>query len=284
MTGFARAAGRDEALAWWWEVKSVNGRGLDVRCRLPAGFAALEAAARAAVAARFARGNVTLSLQIESSGGARLAVNRRALDQLAGLVRALGGEPRLDTLLTVRGVVEPAEETPSEAIRSEREARLLAGLEESLDALAAARREEGRRLARVLDDQLSQIADLARAAAEAAAAQPRAIRERLHDKVAALLAAAPALSEDRLAQEVALLLAKADVSEEIDRLAAHIAAARELLAGDGPIGRRLDFLTQELNREANTLCAKAAELDLTRVGLELKAVIEQFREQVQNIE
>ncbi len=290
MTGFARGTGRDGRLAWSWEAKSVNSRGLDIRCRFPTGMDSLEPGARRAAAERFGRGSVVLSLQTDSAGGeARLRINRAALEQLVAIVDELRGEvdaapPSIDGLLGIRGVVELADEEETDAERERRGAAILATLDETLDALAAARREEGAHLATVLSGQLDTIAGLADAAAENAALQPEALRRRLKERVAEVLDAVPPLTEERLGQEVALLLVKADVREEVDRVRAHLAAARELLAGGGPCGRRLDFLCQEFNREANTLSSKAADIELTRIGLALKAAIEQFREQVQNVE
>jgi len=286
MTGFARTEAGHGPYAWTWEGRSVNSRSLDLRVRLPAGFDRLEPTVRAEAGQRFKRGSVTVGLSMaRGETTTRLRVNRDLLDQVLAISRELvqaGAEPpRLDALLAVRGVIEPVEEE-EQADASQLDTALLRSLGTMLDDLALARAEEGARLATVLDEHLDHIA--ARAAGAAAAAQPDALRARLRQLVAELLDAAPALPEERLAQEAALLVGKADVREEIDRLGAHIDQARTLLAGGGAVGRRLDFLCQELNREANTLCSKAADVELTRVGLDLKAAIEQFREQVQNIE
>jgi uncharacterized protein (TIGR00255 family) len=290
MTGFARAAGHDESLSWTWEIKSVNGRSLDMRFRLPAGFDRVEAAARDLVAQRFKRGSFTGTLvlaRVGSGGGWR--VNRELIDQLLSLHqdfagRIAPGPPRLDALLAVRGVVEQVEGAESEAAAERRLSHLIASFEEALGALAAARAAEGARLLGVLGEHLDGIAALAEEAGASAALQPAALGARLREQLAALRQDEPALSEERIAQEAAMLVAKADVREELDRLKAHVGAARELLAQKEAVGRRLDFLCQEFNREANTLCSKAAELELTRIGLALKAAIEQFREQVQNVE
>jgi uncharacterized protein (TIGR00255 family) len=288
MTGFARAEAACGPHAWTWEGRSVNSRSLDLRVRLPAGFDRLEPTVRAEAGWRFKRGSVTVNLSMaRGETTTRLRVNRDLLDQVLAISRELAqagaAPPRLDALLAVRGVIEPVEQE-QQADAGEVDAALLASLGTMLDDLALARAEEGARLAAVLDDHLDRIAALARAAGAAAAAQPEALRARLRQLVAELLDAAPALPEERLAQEAALLVGKADVREEIDRLGAHIDQARTLLSGGGAIGRRLDFLCQELNREANTLCSKAGDVELTRIGLDLKATIEQFREQVQNIE
>ncbi|MEE8274959.1 MAG: YicC/YloC family endoribonuclease [Alphaproteobacteria bacterium] len=290
MTGFARGTGQDGPLTWTWEVKSVNGRGLDIRCRLPNGMDSLDPAVRRAVGERFKRGSIVLMLQTDRAAGeGRLRVNREAFDQLVGLLDDLRGTaktapPSLDGLLRVRGIVDLVDDDETPEVRERHQELMTVSLAETLDALAAARREEGARIATVLDGQIDEIAALAAKAADCAALQPEALRKRLAEQVAEVLATSPPLPEERLAQEVALLLVKADVREEVDRLRAHVAAARELIAEGGPVGRRLDFLCQEFNREANTLCSKAADVELTRIGLDLKAVIDQFREQVQNVE
>jgi uncharacterized protein (TIGR00255 family) len=290
MTGFARAEGEAEGLAWSWELKSVNGKSLDLRFRLPAGFDALELPLRALIGERLKRGSVSTNLTVARTGaGVAPQINRAVLDQVLALVRELGQEieaapPRIDGLLALRGVLESGEELPDPATRERREELLLAGCRKALDSLALMRRAEGARLGTVLTDRVREIADLVAAAEASAATQPDAIRARLEALVAALGDAVPSISEERLAQEASLLVARGDIREELDRLAAHIAAVRELLAEGGAIGRRLDFLCQELNREANTLCSKSADVELTRIGLALKAGIEQLREQVQNIE
>lgn len=291
MTGFARAEVGEGERRWSWEIRSVNGRTLDLRLRLPAGFEALEPLLRQAVPERCRRGNISIQLEAARQGQPqpRYRVNRAALDQVIHAVRDLVGQveaerPRLDGLLALPGVVERVEEEESEAEREARLALLMTGFAEALDGLARMRAEEGARLARIVLDQLGEIENLVERARGLAAAQPEAQKARFRQQVAELLAQVPALSEDRLAQEFALLIAKSDVREELDRLAAHIEAARALVKGGGTVGRKLDFLCQELNREANTICSKSADLDLTGVGLDLKAVVEQLREQVQNIE
>ena len=291
MTGFARAEGHEDDFSWTWEVKSVNGKGLDVRCRLPAGLEGVEQPARARIAKRFRRGNINLALTVrwnQVRGSYR--VNQAVLDDILSLLPEIrerfpdAGPPHVEGLLALRGVIEPVEDEPSEEARQAAETALLAGLDEALESLASMRDQEGARLASVLTTHLDGIGRLCAEAEGLAAAQPDAIKERLRIQVAALLDAIPALPEERLAQEAALLMAKADVREELDRLKAHRDAARDLMGGDGAIGRKLDFLCQEFNREANTLCSKSVDLALTRVGIELKAGVEQLREQVQNIE
>lgn len=293
MTGYARAEGRDAQVSWVWEAKSVNGRGLEMRCRLPSGHDALEVAAREAAARKLKRGNIQMSLNVgRLSEAPAVRVNTELLNQLLMLVDDLGpshqniAPARWDGMLTIKGVLEPAEaeDVDAEAVRAQRETAMRATLEQVLDQLAVMRLSEGGRIQAVLLSQLDEVAQLAERAAICAVLRPEAVRERIRHQVAAVLEAAPALSEERIAQEVALIAVKADVREELDRLRAHVAAARDLIAGGGAVGRKLDFLAQEFNREANTLCSKSSDVELTRVGLDLKAVIDQFKEQVQNIE
>ena len=290
MTGFARAEGRDGTVDWVWEAKSVNGRGLDLRCRLGNGLEALEPALRKAVAARFKRGNVSINLRLaRQAGTSQVRVNRELLDDLialAGEYRGAEGieRPGLDGLLALRGVIEPVDEIEAGEDGAARDKSIAASMEELLDELSAARAAEGASLGDIVGAQLAEMARLSQRAGECAALRPEAAKLRLTAQVAALLeAGAPAL-EERLAQELAILAVKSDVREELDRLATHIAAAGALLSEGGAVGRKLDFLSQELNREANTLCAKSNDVQLSDIGLELKAVIDQFREQVQNIE
>ena len=288
MTGFARAQDEATGMSWVWEVKSVNGRAFDLRLRLAPGFDALEPELRALMAQRFRRGNFSANLAITRTTPPALRINREALSQLVTLINELSGEieaapPRLDGLLALRGVVETVEDEDETVIEARRQA-VLAGWHAALDRLADARAEEGTRIAALLGSQLDEMAALVTAAADCAAAQPAALRERLRTVLANLADLMPSMPEERVAQEVALLATRADIREEIERLRAHIEQASELLQQGEAVGRRLDFLCQELNREANTLCSKSADIELTRIGLALKAVIEQFREQVQNIE
>ncbi|PPR24354.1 MAG: hypothetical protein CFH39_00030 [Alphaproteobacteria bacterium MarineAlpha10_Bin2] len=290
MTGFARAEGRDGTADWVWEAKSVNGRGLDLRCRLGNGLEALEPALRKAVAARFKRGNVSINLRLtRQAGTSQVRVNRELLDDLialAGEYRGAEGieRPGLDGLLALRGVIEPVDEIEAGDDCAARDKAIEASMDELLDELSAARAAEGASLGEIVGAQLAEMERLSQRAGECASLRPEAAKARLAAQVAALLeAGAPAL-EERLAQELAILAVKSDVREELDRLATHIAAAGALLSQGGAVGRKLDFLAQELNREANTLCAKSNDAQLSDIGLELKAVIDQFREQVQNIE
>jgi uncharacterized protein (TIGR00255 family) len=288
MTGFARAEGDRLGIAWVWELKSVNGKSLDLRLRLAPGFDSLEPQLRTALGGRFRRGNFSASLAVTRTAPAAVRVNRETLGQLVSLMNQLAGEieaapPRIDGLLALRGVVEMVEDE-SEAVLAERRYAVLDSWRMALDRLAEARAEEGARLGAVLDSKLSELHGLVEAAAECAAAQPAAIRQRLLTALAGLSDLVPGLPEERVAQEMALLIARADIREELDRLRAHIEQAADLMRQEEAVGRRLDFLCQELNREANTLCSKSADIELTRVGLSIKAAVEQFREQVQNIE
>jgi uncharacterized protein (TIGR00255 family) len=290
MTGFARAEGHDGPLSWAWELKSVNSKSLDLRFRLPPGFDALELPLRALVTQRLKRGSISAGLSVARAGGAgNIRVNREALAVVVRLANEIAAEveaapPRIDGLLALRGVLESGDEVVDEGAR-ERQMKLLSeSFAQALEGLAAMRASEGARLDVVLSERLNEIAALVKDAEAAAATQPTAIKARLTELIAALTDAVPALPEERLAHEAALLVAKADIREELDRLHAHIVAARGLLAEGVAIGRRFDFLCQEFNREANTLCSKSADLELTRIGLALKAAIEQLREQVQNIE
>ena len=290
MTGFARASGADDALAWSWEVKSVNGRGLDLRCRLPQGLERLEPAVRGAVAARLRRGNVTVGLRLsQAPEAAALRVNRAWLDELVALAAEYRGmeglaPARLDGMLALRGVIEPAEGAEDESDAGRSDAAMLATLDAALAELVRERRAEGAALAAVLGARIAEIAALTRRAGALAPARQEALGARLREQVAALIGAGTPLAEERLATELALLAVKIDVSEEIDRLRSHCAAAARHLEEEGAVGRKLDFLAQEFNREANTLCSKASDAALTEVGLALKATIDQFREQAQNVE
>ena len=290
MTGFARADGVQGDMSWHWEARSVNGRTLDLRVRLPAGFDALEIKARSLAQEKLARGNCTINLWVKREAGQmEIRLSEAALRQaqavaekardLTGLKRA-----RLDTLLSMRGVVETVEGEESEEAQAALNQALIASLADALDQLVIARAAEGERLQSVIEKQLAAIASLIERAASASARQPPAIAERLAEQIARLSEAGSNLDPDRLHQEALLLAAKADIQEELDRLRAHMAAANELIESAQPVGRKFEFLAQEFNREANTICSKAADVEISRTGLELKTVIDQLREQVQNIE
>lgn len=298
MTGFARTEGHAAAgapFAWTWEVRSVNGKSLDVRVRLPHGFDSLEVPARQAVAAAFARGSITLNLTIASEvSTGDIGIDEALLDSLIALAARKSAQfgavgqsiapARLDGLMALAKGRGSQEAPPDAATLAARDAALLVGLNGALKALATARREEGARLVPALQGHLSTITALVAEAERHAATQPAALRDALVAQLRDLAADVPALAPERLAQEAALLAAKADVREELDRLKAHVTQAHELLQKGEPCGRRLDFLSQEFNREANTLCSKSADASFTKIGLDLKTAIDQFREQIQNIE
>lgn len=288
MTGFARTDGHFGPVRWHWEVRSVNGRGLDVRMRLASGYEAIEQRARDAVQRHFSRGNISLTLNAQrSTGDTEIRLNEAALGQVvkaATRVRELTGAPAptVEGLLQVRGVLEIVE--PSDEDASALHTAILASLQAALDGVVASRRQEGQRLAQVVADQLGLIARLTEEAAASPARRPEAIRKRLEEQIARLVDARTTLDPDRLHQEAVMLAQRADIEEELKRLTSHIAAASDLLRSPAAAGRRLDFISQEFNREANTLCAKSNDTEITRIGLELKTVIDQMREQVQNLE
>ncbi len=290
MTGFARVQGAVASFRYAWELKSVNAKGLDLRLRAPPDFDSVEIKAREKIAARLARGSIFANLAARREDESQIArLNRPALDALLAALAdrpppANVGPATLDGLLAVRGVVEIVEPEFTEAERAELEARIIESLDEAVDALIASRRAEGEALAEVLRRRLDRISTLAAQADAAPARQPEAIRARLKQQIARLLENADAFDPTRLHQEAALLAVRADIREELDRLKAHVESASKLLVSGGPVGRRLDFLAQELGRETNTLCAKSNDAGLTAIGLELKIEVEQLREQVQNIE
>lgn len=287
MTGFARGTGAGQGSQWAWEIRSVNGKGLDVRFRGPPGMERLEQVAREQVGARFTRGSIQLGLTIRRKvQGSPVRINRPALEELVRIVGEFPGaderSPYVEQLMAIRGVVDFTDEQTD--ISDEVLQAITTTLADALDQLAAMRRTEGEAVAAILTDRLDRIEGLTNAARENPARAPDAIRAKLSAQMALLLDTTSSLDVERLHQEAALLATRADIAEEIDRLAAHVAAARELLAIGGAVGRKLDFLSQEFNREANTLCSKSNDRSLTATGLDLKAAVDQFREQVQNLE
>lgn len=291
MTGFARSEGTSGRYRWAWELRSVNGKGLDIRMRLPQGMEGLEPEIRRLLSQYVTRGNVQVGLTVQvSENRVEAVVNRDALDALLKLRDDLGDglvDPapiRLDALLSIRGLVEFKEASDDPEAIASRDADILAGLERAVHSLSEMRRIEGDALCRLLSDQVSHIEDLARTVEADPSRQPEEIARRLESQIDSLIGAAATLDRDRLHAEVALLATRADLREEIDRLKAHVAAARDLLAIGGPVGRKLDFIAQEFNRESNTICSKSNAVAVTSAGIELKVVIDQFREQVQNLE
>lgn len=290
MTGFAEAHGARGFLRWRWEVKSVNGRGLELRLRMPPGFDGIEAVARMLVNERFRRGSLQAVLTIEPIEETRgLRIDPAALAAAVKIARELAEETglapaRVDGLLALKGViVQEDAQTQDPAERAGREAAIVESLANALDSLRRARRTEGAKLHAVLSSITSEIERLTREAGRIASVQPAALRDKLAGQLKDLLGA-NAVPEDRLAQEASLLAIRADIREELDRLAAHVEEARAYLGSGEAVGRKLDFLAQEFNREANTLCSKSSDIGLTRIGLALKASIDQFREQSQNVE
>ena len=290
MTGFARSHGVSGSYAWSWETKSVNAKGLELRLRLPPGFDAVEIPVRTKAAEMLSRGNVYATLSVSREGAAPVVrINEPVLNAILNAVGQLSGrvdaeKPRLDGLLALKGVVDVTDAEQSEEEKAAAEDAIVKGFVQGLKGLVDMRRHEGEAIGRVLSARLDEMAALAQRADAAPGRQPDAVKRKLAEQVAVLLETSGRFDADRLHQEAILLAAKADIREELDRLAAHVAQARKLMNGGGAIGRRLDFLSQELNRETNTLCAKSNDVELTNIGLELKSVVEQFREQVQNLE
>jgi uncharacterized protein (TIGR00255 family) len=290
MTGFARGHGESRGYAWSWEIKSVNAKGLDLRLRLPAGWDAVEPPVRAKAGELLTRGTIYATLSVECHGKSPVVrLNEDVLNAVLGTVKSLAGRidadrPRLDGILAVKGVIEVVDAEQGEEERRTLQSDVVSGFGAVLASLIENRRREGDALGRILSGRLDEIAVLIDRAEAAAARRPDAVKQRIADQVAALLEASDRFDADRLHQEAVLIAAKADVREELDRLAAHVEQAQMTVTKGGAVGRRLDFLSQEFNRETNTLCAKANDLELTNIGIELKGVVEQFREQVQNLE
>jgi uncharacterized protein (TIGR00255 family) len=292
MTGFARTDGTVGTLSWTWEVRTVNGRGLDPRIRLAQGFDVLEPRVREAIGRKLSRGSVAVNLMVtRCSSGTEVRLNETILTQVLAAVEKVRSRlgptapaSTAESILQVRGVLETVEYTETEEQAQTTHAALLKSLDDALDGVVSARAAEGTRLAEVMLEQLSEIERIAKTVANLPSRHPSVVSRRLEEQLARLLHAGPQLDATRLHQEAALLATKFDIEEELRRLQVHVAAARDHFVAPEPVGRKLDFLTQEFNREANTLCAKSNDSDVTRLGLALKAVIDQLREQVQNIE
>ena len=290
MTGFARSHGVSGPYAWAWELKSVNAKGLELRLRFPPGWDVVEPPTRAKAAELLSRGTVQGTLSVTREGVAPVVrVNEAVLSAVIETMRDLAerieaAPPSLDGILAMKGVVEIADQDEREDERLAAEAAVVADFAKALEALAAMRRQEGVALGMLLNTRLDEISSLTARAEAAPGRRPEAIKARLAEQITSILGSSDRFDADRLHQEALLMASKADIREELDRLVAHVAQARSLLSQGGAVGRRLDFLAQELHRESNTLCAKANDLELTNIGLELKSVVEQFREQVQNLE
>jgi uncharacterized protein (TIGR00255 family) len=292
MTGFARSDGRQGQLSWVWEIRSVNGRSLDLRTRLAPGFDAIEPRIKELAGKRLQRGNLQVNLTVQRDAGqSEIRVNDAVLAQIlaaAAQIQALAGPTAahvsVDALLSQRGVLEVRDISENDSANAAAFDPVVVSFATCLEALVAARAAEGGRLAVVMADQLAEIERIVAAVAASPARTAAAIKARLAEQVAKLLDASSTFDAARLHQEAVLLATRADVEEELQRLTAHIAAARDLLAAEEPVGRKFDFLTQEFNREANTLCAKSNDTEITRLGLTLKTIIDQMREQVANIE
>lgn len=289
MTGFASADGIFDNASWLWEIRSVNGKGLDVRLRLPNGHEALEPLVRTACAEVLKRGNIQISLSIKEQNSAELVVNQAALDQVMNIASKLSENANIekasvDGILNVRGVLEERQVERSQASKDELTSEMGASFTNCLKALVTARQSEGTSLTAVLLGQMKQVGSKVAAIIADPSRSQEAIRTRLKEQVRNLLEANSDFDEDRLHMEAAILATKADLQEELDRLAAHIIAAENLIEEGGAVGRRLDFLAQEFNRECNTVCSKSNAGAVTAMGLDLKVIIDQFREQIQNVE
>jgi uncharacterized protein (TIGR00255 family) len=290
MTGFARSHGTSGPYAFEWELKSVNAKGFDFRMRLPSGWDDVEAAARKRAAELLSRGTVYANLTIKRTGVASIVrVNNDVLDSILKVVGEISAKtdavaPSVDGLLSIKGVIDVVEPESSEDEMQAARGAVVASFEQALKSLVEMREREGVALGQILSQRMDEVERLAKKAEAAPGRKPEAIRARLAEQVAALLETSDRFDEDRLSQEAILIAAKADIREELDRIASHIAQTRELLGKGGPVGRRLDFLAQEFNREVNTTCSKSNDIELTNTGLEMKNVVEQFREQVQNLE
>lgn len=290
MTGFARTQGQFEDISWIWELRSVNGKGLDLRLRIPNGYEALEIKSRNLLSNYFARGNIQISLSVTQSSAASIPIiNQDAVSALLKAARELqekvGGElPSAAELMSMRGVVELTEKQSGDDEKEKLHSAILKTLEEAALALVDMRKNEGSAISKVVSGQVAKIAQLHAQIEANDARSPAAIKQQLQMQVDKLIENNAEFDEQRLYQEVAILAAKADLQEELDRLVVHVKAAQDLLRSDGPVGRRLDFLAQEFNRECNTICSKSNSAEVTSIGLDMKLIIDQFREQLQNME
>lgn len=290
MTGFARTQGQFEETSWVWELRSVNGKGLDLRLRIPSGFEALEVKSRKLLTTYFTRGNVQISLSVTQSSSASLPyINQEAVSTLLEAAKELqqrvGGDlPSAAELMAMRGVVELQEKQLNDEEKDTLHLAILESLKEAAEALLSMRQGEGQAIAEVLRQQVEKIEQLHRQIEANDARSPEAIKQQLQTQIDKIIENNAEFDDQRLYQEVAILAAKADLQEELDRLVVHVKAAQDLLRSDGPVGRRLDFLAQEFNRECNTICSKSNSAEVTSIGLDMKLIIDQFREQLQNME
>ena len=290
MTGFARSHGASGPYVFEWELKSVNAKGFDLRMRLPPGWDELEALAKKRAGEVLSRGTVYANLNVKRANAvSTIRVNEEVLASIVKVAGVLAGKidavaPSIDGLLGIKGVIEVVEPESDEAEDKAAQAAAAEAFEQALGNLVEMRQREGVTLGQILIQRMDEIERLAKRAEAAPGRKPDAIRARLAEQIAALLETSDRFDPDRLNQEAIMIAAKADIREELDRIASHISQTREMIAKGGPIGRRLDFLAQEFNREVNTCCSKSNDLELTNTGLEMKNVVEQFREQVQNLE
>jgi uncharacterized protein (TIGR00255 family) len=290
MTGFARSHGTSGPYAFEWELKSVNAKGFDLRMRLPPGWDEIEAPARKRAAEVLSRGTVYANLNLKRAGAlSTVRVNEEVLAGIVKIAGVLAGRidavaPSIDGLLAIKGVIEVVEPEGNEEEDKAAKLAVAMAFDEALTALIEMRKREGETLGQILSQRMNEIENLAKQAEAAPGRKPEAIKARLAEQIAALLESSDRFDSDRLNQEALLIAAKADIREELDRIASHVSQAREMIGRGGAVGRRLDFLAQEFNREVNTCCSKSNDLELTNTGLAMKNVVEQFREQVQNLE
>ena len=290
MTGFARSHGASGPYTFEWELKSVNAKGFDLRLRLPQGWDELEAFAKKRAAEMLSRGTVYANFNVKRADAlSTVRINEDVLAAVVKVASSLAGKidavaPSIDGLLAIKGVIEVVEPERNEEEDKAATAAAAAAFDEALKSLVAMRRREGEALGQILSQRMDEMEMLARKAEAAPGRKPEAVKARLAEQISALLETSDRFDSDRLNQEALLIAAKADIREELDRIASHVAQTREMISKGGAIGRRLDFLAQEFNREVNTCCSKSNDVELTNTGLEMKNVVEQFREQVQNLE